>query len=223
MKLDIILMAAGNSRRFGQNKLLVPLAGKPLYFYLFEQIERAAAKLTQDGWQCRIFTVTRYSEILEAVENRRQSMIKKYHTIPDAEEIWQPAVDSPESQEGVSHTIRNGLKAAGSEPLKERYLLFAVADQPLLTADSIVRLVIETVEHKKGIGSLACQDEPGNPVLFSSIYQKELENLEGDRGGRRVLKMHEEDCFYCQIQEKSELWDTDTREKMVQCEQFLTR
>ena len=38
MKIDMILMAAGNSRRFGSNQLLYEWRGKKLYRYMFDDM-----------------------------------------------------------------------------------------------------------------------------------------------------------------------------------------
>ena len=45
MKLSLIYLAAGNSRRFGENKLLAELDGRPLYRYGLDALKQAAASL----------------------------------------------------------------------------------------------------------------------------------------------------------------------------------
>ena len=45
MKIDLILMAAGNSRRFGSNKLLYEWRGKKLYRYMLDALLEAAEGL----------------------------------------------------------------------------------------------------------------------------------------------------------------------------------
>ena len=86
MKTDLILMAAGNSRRFGSNKLLYEWKGKKLYRYMLDALLEAAEELGKNSGadtgsrevpdrergsgkrDIRIRVVTQYKEILEDVE-----------------------------------------------------------------------------------------------------------------------------------------------------------
>lgn len=205
MKIDFIVMAAGNSRRFGSNKLLYPIGNHPMYYYVLEHVEEAVKKLEQDKellTECRIFVVTQYEEILQEVAGRSEKNEKKW---------WQPGVFSPESIHGASYTVKNAIKAAGRE---SDYYMFLTADQPCMKASTLVRLVMETYTAGKGIGSMCWQDQPGNPVLFGNQYLKELLSLEGDKGGRAVVRQHIADCYFCKADEKWELADADTKKSM---------
>ncbi len=64
MRTGLIMLAAGCSRRFGENKLLYPLEGKPMYLHL---LERLAAVCAKDGRR-NLFVVSRYEEILRKTE-----------------------------------------------------------------------------------------------------------------------------------------------------------
>lgn len=76
--IHIIYMAAGNSRRFGSNKLFYELDGKPMYRHLLErliEIKDRYNKLKKAGKKTKnaesnnpvidITVVTRYREILD--------------------------------------------------------------------------------------------------------------------------------------------------------------
>ena len=62
--IHIIYMAAGNSRRFGSNKLLYEWRGKKLYRYMLDALLEAAEGLPG----VRVRVVTQYEEILKMVE-----------------------------------------------------------------------------------------------------------------------------------------------------------
>ena len=72
-KIALVLLAAGDSRRFGSNKLLADIEGKPMYRHILEEVER----LPKDAF-CRRILVSQYPEILtdgersgfRAVENQ---------------------------------------------------------------------------------------------------------------------------------------------------------
>ena len=87
--IHIIYMAAGNSRRFGSNKLFYELDGKPMYRHLLDrlvEIKNRYNKSKPDSQTIDITVVTRYREILDYCA-----------CIPDCH-----AVISPDSKKGIS-------------------------------------------------------------------------------------------------------------------------
>ena len=66
----------------------------------------------------------------------------------------------------------------------------------------------------KKIGCLAKGDTTGNPVIFHETYIPELLRLEGDTGGKKVLKKHPEDVFLCDVGEEIQLHDYDSRQSL---------
>ena len=42
----------------------------------------------------------------------------------------------------------------------------------------------------------------GNPVIFHEEYKKELESLQGDKGGKSVLQQHEKEVFYFWVEDE---------------------
>lgn len=264
--IHIIYMAAGNSRRFGSNKLFYELYGKPMYRHLLDHLieikdrynklkntgtnkpldsdemdtdtvidtyigtdiglSKKAGKKTKNAESNNpvidITVVTRYREILDYCSS-----------IPDCH-----AVLSPYSEKGISYTIKAGIMAvqeqkktgmqmwqssvwqkkleknSGSlhntaEP--EDYYMFAVADQPYLKSQSVIKLIDKVLENKGNkrlVFSLRCGDAVGNPCVFHSSLIQQLLSLEGDKGGRSVAKKH--DCVYVDIADERELMDIDT-------------
>ena len=63
MKVGIIYLAAGNSRRFGTNKLLYELDKRPMYLHLLLIL----AKLCRKYPRFEITVVTQYEEIFSYV------------------------------------------------------------------------------------------------------------------------------------------------------------
>uniref|UniRef100_UPI0040284096 nucleotidyltransferase family protein n=1 Tax=Agathobacter rectalis TaxID=39491 RepID=UPI0040284096 len=198
--IHIIYMAAGSSRRFGSNKLFYELDGKPMYRHLLErlvEIKDRYNKLKSDSPVIDITVVTRYREILDYCSS-----------IPDCH-----AVLSPNSEKGISYTIKAGIMAVQEQKKTgmQDYYMFAVADQPYLKSQSVIKLMDEVLENKGNmrlIFSLCCGDAVGNPCVFHSSLIPQLLSLEGDKGGRSVAKKY--DCVYVDIADERELMDIDT-------------
>lgn len=198
--IHIIYMAAGNSRRFGSNKLFYELDGKPMYRHLLErliEIKDRYNKLKSDSPVIDITVVTRYREILDYCSS-----------IPDCH-----AVLSPDSEKGISYTIKAGIMAVQEQKKTgmQDYYMFAVADQPYLKSQSVIKLIDKVLENKGNIRltfSLRCGDAVGNPCVFHSSLISQLLSLKGDKGGRSVAKKH--DCVYVDIADERELMDIDT-------------
>ena len=211
--IHIIYMAAGNSRRFGSNKLFYELDGKPMYRHLLERLIEIKDRYNKlknaesNNPVIDITVVTRYREILDYCA-----------CIPDCH-----AVLSPDSEKGISYTIKAGIMAVQEQKKlkkssevthhtaeKEEYYMFAVADQPYLKSQSVIKLIDKVLENKgnmKSVFSLRCGDTVGNPCVFHSSLIPQLLSLEGDKGGRSVAKKY--DCVYVDIADERELMDID--------------
>lgn len=267
--IHVIYMAAGNSRRFGSNKLLVSWHGKPLYRHTLDLLLDR-----QQAWAERcpitITVVTQYEQILRELE-----------ALSGQEGL--SLVYCEDSKKGVSYTIRAGIQAVLSQnkqhgcgtqtvrpknaqygercstetashradggsqscrDLSQDMWMFVVADQPLLSAasiDALLQTVCDAGElhEKKELSSvcacsgekqespgacvasddrqespeafsLSCHGQAGNPCVFSDALIPELLALEGDQGGRTVLRRHR--CMYVEIEDAAEFMDIDLAE-----------
>ncbi|WP_461811062.1 nucleotidyltransferase family protein [Faecalimonas sp.] len=189
MNKYFIYMASGNSIRYGKNKLLEEINGKPLYLHGLE-ILKEIANIVDD---CRIVVVSRYKEIQEKAESMKFQV-----------------VNCPESKCGISYTIKAGIKSI-KNLRKDDYLIFVVADQPYVSLKSFVKL-IETTNEKVTVARLFYGERPGNPVLFSATLVPELLSLEGDDGGGIIAKKYP--CVPVYVEESLELRDIDRKKDL---------
>lgn len=163
MKIHLILLAAGLSRRYGrEDKLLSEREGKPLYRHTLDKLIPLGHPITV---VCNAPEIRQYCDA---------------HAIP-----W---TASPLAEQGISHSLRAGLTAAGEG---DAYVCF-VADQPKLRQASIARLLEECQGRKAPLGCVARGERWGNPVWFGREFLPELMALEGDTGGKAVLRRHRE-------------------------------
>ena len=185
MKLRLIYLAAGNSRRFGSNKLLYELEGKPLYLHLLERLDRLCAR--HDGWE--VIAVTQYPQIYDDLNERHIC-----------------AVLSPDSHKGVSYSIRAGLEAAADA----QACAFFVWDVPYFRVEFGESFMVEIVRIEGEFVCVSCGDQTGNPAWFSHSYFPELLELKEDQGGRKILKKYPEKITCFPISDAGELRDLDT-------------
>ncbi len=192
MKLNVILLASGASRRFGSNKLQYYLDGYPLYMHPVWQVMQLL-EMPEGAAVQEVLLITKYEVMAEA--------LKAYGIT-----TWY----NDNSHEGISASVRLGTKHSQAA---DAYL-FSVCDQPWLRAASLAQLISTYQNSQKGIASLAYRGQSGNPCIFSARYRQELLALKGDRGGRQIMKQHPEDLAVCQIASGQELQDVDTRAQL---------
>lgn len=185
-RVHMIYMAAGNSRRFHGNKLLYPIQEKPLYRY---------------GLETLIEVQKKYLGTTLTVVVQEQSIYDSL--LKDGIQ----AIYNPNSRNGVSYTIKAGILAL-DDVKPEDWVMFVVADQPGISADTLERLM--NAECKSGgCAAVKYGDRKGNPVMFSATLLPELMDLQGDEGGKKVMRRHP--CTYVEASSETELNDIDYR------------
>ena len=179
-KLGCVVMAAGNARRFGENKLASSLRGRSLILRALEAVPAEAFET--------VVVVTQYPEIMRL-----------------AGEFHFAAIHNPHPDYGISHTIALGL----TELRDCDGVLFQVSDQPLLRRESVAALAQFWQEHPANLVALGHDGVRGNPCVFPARFFPELLKLTEDQGGNTVIRRHEEDLLLWEVP-AGELTDVDT-------------
>jgi molybdenum cofactor cytidylyltransferase len=162
-QFDVILLAAGASRRFGpQNKLTQPYRGRPLIEHILQTIDA-----TPLGRRIIVTAPARRDDILPFLVHRPE---------------WEECIN-PHAERGVGTSI-----AAGASLLTDSAGVFICpADMPLITPADFA----ETAALHSGDDSI-CRPlfggNPGHPVLFGRAYYGDLRRLSGDQGGSALLQ-----------------------------------
>lgn len=156
-----VVLAAGESRRFGRPKQLVDWNGEPLI--------RHVVKRAVNTNLYKVFVIT-----------------GAYHkditiTFGDLPVI---NIYNPGWQEGQSSSIRLALKH-----LKEDIsgVMFILADQPYISNDLIYKLIDTHSLTLSPILAPIVENQRGNPVLFDRITFSALVTLSGNQGGRYIF------------------------------------
>jgi CTP:molybdopterin cytidylyltransferase MocA len=155
-----ILLAAGSGSRLGQPKALVPFAGQTL-------AERGVALLT-DGGADPVLVVS--GAVPVSVAGARTVHNPGWHT-------------------GMGSSLAAGLRALdGDEAGAPQAAVIALADQPLVGAESVRRL-IAAYTGGATVAVAAYDGKPRNPVLIArEHWPAVLELATGDAGARPFLR-----------------------------------
>ncbi len=189
MKINLILLAAGNSNRFKGNKLLAAVNNKPMYMNIFEKVLKINFN--------KIILVTRYEEIKESLLKQKVEVVMNYN-----------------SELGISHSIKLGIQKSDDA---DAYM-FMVCDQPFITLDSIKALIDVYMKNNKGLACVKYEGNLGNPAIFSKKYRNDLMNLKGDIGGKYIINKNLDDLVIVKICNELEITDIDTREELENIE-----
>ncbi|MCP5364376.1 MAG: nucleotidyltransferase family protein [Hyphomicrobiales bacterium] len=122
-------------------------------------------------------------------------------------------VRNPDPGSGIAVSIRSGLEHV---PADARGCLILLADMPLVRAVHVKRL--QAAFEASG-GDHICvptyRGRRGNPVLWPARYFTQLLNLQGDTGGRQLLKGQSGEVKDVEMDDDGVLVDVDTREALA--------
>ena len=183
-EIGCVLMASGEGRRFGGNKLLAPFPDRPMFL--------RAAGATDTPLITRRVAVTRSGEI--AALCRQIGVEAVLHDLPHR-----------------SDTVRLGLEALGDGLAG---CLFCPCDQPLLTKPSVEALCRRFLAEPRFIWRLAWRGEAGSPVLFPSACFPALLALPEGAGGSYVAGARPGRVRLAEASSPWELRDVDTPEDL---------
>jgi molybdenum cofactor cytidylyltransferase len=176
-----IILAAGESKRFGEPKQLLDWKGQPFV--------RVVAETALNSGLSPIIVVT--GSNAEQVE----AAIQDLDVTIARNQNW---------ASGQGNSIRQGVNAlnkirnrvldvqqnASNSRLGVGGAIFLLADQPQVTTTVLCALV-ET--HAQGLHPIVAplvMDQRANPVLFDRVTFPDLMNIEGDVGGRAIFHRH---------------------------------
>lgn len=155
-----LLLAAGRSARFGGDKLVAPLHGRPMLFW-------SAAAIATEVDALYVVLPPAAAERMHALEGIPAVVVE--HARRDA---------------GMASSIVAGITAL---PPEVAAVVIALADQPSM-APGVVRRVCERWRAGGATAVAPCyRDGRGQPVLFGRQAFAALRRLTGDAGARSVL------------------------------------
>ena len=181
-----VILAAGESRRMCQPKLLLPWQDGCVLDAVLTAVSAAPfddAVLVSGAFRARVEEVA------------------SSHGIR--------CVFNPDYALGQSTSLIAGLNALADDTAA----MFILADQPGLSA-TLLRRLIEAYQLSDApiLQPRTLQGRSGHPVLFASALFSELRTISGDVGGRPVLQAHKNEVRYLLTDDDAVWQDLDTPE-----------
>lgn len=187
-RIAAIVLGAGQSRRMGQdNKLLIPVDGRPMIAHAVA----AACESTADP----VIVVTGHDAqaVSEAIRGFDVTL-----------------VHAQDYAQGLSRSLVQGLAAV---PSSVDGVVVCLGDMPLVRSAHIDRLINA---FEPGVICVAeFGGQRGNPVLLDRRYFDEMKNIEGDSGARHLIRRFDAYVRGVAMDDCAPLIDVDRREDLV--------
>jgi molybdenum cofactor cytidylyltransferase len=185
--VSAILLAAGEAKRMGTPKQLLPFGGVTI-------LERTLDNLLGSSVDEVIVVLGANAQEIKSIIGDRPVKI----------------VFNPDYRLGMSGSLICGLNQVSG---KARKVMVALTDQPLIGKETYDRLVEESARSEKGIIIPVYRKKKGNPVIFSIGYKKELLALKGDIGAREVVTAHPGDILEVDVDSEGVIININTMDE----------
>jgi len=187
-KLSCILLAAGESRRFGSPKQLAV-------------------------WDKRSFIKTIIEKIIKTCLNPNFVILGAFKDLVFTELHEYTTLNllvNPDWKTGQASSVRVGIQAL---PLEVEAVIFLLVDQPQISIELINKLIIAYAVSKKKIISYRYRGKNRHPVLFSKPLFASLMKIEGNSGGRQLFESNPPE--FIEITDPIQSLDFDTPEDLI--------
>jgi molybdenum cofactor cytidylyltransferase len=187
-----ILPAAGNSRRMGQPKLLLPFKGGPL-------VAGVVNALLGGG-------VTEIVLVTSPDDGELQGWARRAGI---------ESVVNPAPERGMLSSILEGIGAlGGTTELARRgdILLVAPADLPNLQAETVLDLLRRMRESGAPIAEPVFRGKRGHPLAIAPRLIPEIDTLDPDVGLRQLRNRHQAELLEMETADAGVVQDVDTPE-----------
>ena len=188
--ISVIILAAGESKRMGKPKQLMPLGRTTI---LEQTVENCLN--------------SKVNEVIVVLGHRAEEAKRLI-----AARLVKLAIN-PNYQQGMSTSIIAGLNMVDS---RARAVMIALGDQPFIDSQTLNRLIDEFYHHDKGIAIPVYRGRRGHPVIFAVRYKGELFRLKGDIGGREIIDRYPNDVLEVPVNCEGIYIDIDTNKQLLE-------
>jgi molybdenum cofactor cytidylyltransferase len=179
-----VVLAAGESRRMGKAKQLLPFGGKTVLQTVVDRLQSSRV----DG--VLVVLGCKQEEIRRTLADRDIRMVL-----------------NPDYREGMFSSVRSGITAL---PHDATAFLICLGDQPRVDPNVVDRLIEVHENSGRGIVIPTCKGKRGHPTLISIRYREEILGLSGENGLKPLTRGHPEDTAEEETGRSEILEDIDT-------------
>jgi molybdenum cofactor cytidylyltransferase len=184
--ISAIVLAAGESSRFGGCKQLVRMGGKTLLDHVLETLRASSIR------DVLVILGARSDEIRRCVRFDRERIVM-----------------NPDYALGMSTSIQAGLRAVGEAV---NAAMFVLADQPFVSPQTIDALASEYERTKAMLIVPTYKGTRGNPVLADRSLFAEMMEIRGDVGFRALFGKHADAIVKLAVNDVGIVTDIDTQD-----------
>ena len=184
-----IVPAAGESKRMGSPKMLLPYNGMTVIEQVIENLLSAGIS------NILIVLGSDHEEIL--------SKINGYHVSHCYNEDY---------RRGMLSSVQCGL---ASLPDNDGGVLIIPGDQPMIGQVQISLVIKTWSESGKGIVMPVHNGKRGHPLIFNMKYRSEVMSLPDAKGLRELAVMHPDDIMEAETDDPAVLRDIDTQKEYM--------
>ena len=194
--ISSILLAAGESSRMkGENKLIKEINGIPLINYSVKNILGSS--------------IDELVIVLGHEKSIIQNIIKENKKIK--------FVYNDNYKSGIASSIKKGL---GNIAKKAEAFFICLGDMPNVNQNIYNKLIKTRFNYnkklppgkKKEIIIPTYEKKYGNPILFSKFMKKNIMNINGDLGAKKIIEMNKNKILYVPVKNHGITLDYDTEE-----------
>jgi molybdenum cofactor cytidylyltransferase len=184
--ISSIVLAAGRAENMGDQKLLLPLRGKPVLQWVLESA-----------------LASNLHEIVCVVRNL--SAVRRRISLKDERLYW---IINDAADRGQSTSVVGGLWAI--DP-KSDGALFLLGEQPMIQSKLIDALVKRFKDSAPLIVASNFRGQPRDPVLFRRDLFPKLLQLTGDHDGRELIEKYRKKTALVEWNDEASFKDIDVR------------
>jgi len=164
MKIAILILAAGESKRMNGIKQLLPWKNTTLLGNAIEQAIQSKGDAVY--------------VVLGANANRIAPTITHYNIQTIENKNW---------KNGLGNSIAAGVWYIKENQQHFDAILITLADQPLLNADYYNELIDNYSQKEAKIIASETNNNPSVPAIFDALYFEQLSQLDQDQGAKEIL------------------------------------